>query len=109
MRCSTGGERILRFRAPTHRPAIYHPLVPRPRPETENDSTVPRAFVRPGGQHGNCFALYYREGATYLLILKSQHGSLTAYWTPLKPTNEQVKPGADEWVEWVRSYVRAVP
>jgi hypothetical protein len=70
---------------------------------------LPRTFVRLGGRHGNCYALNYREGATYLLILKWQQARLTPYWTPLKPTNEQVRPGADEWVEWVRSYVRAVP
>ena len=75
-----------------------------------NDSAgVPRTFVRPGGRHGECYARNYREGATYLLILKRQEGRFTPYWTPLKPTNEQVKPDADEWVEWVRDYVRAVP
>ena len=36
--------------------------------DDRNDRAVPYSFVRPGGRHGNCFALGYRASAEYLLL-----------------------------------------
>jgi hypothetical protein len=73
-----------------------------------NDEPVPYTFVRRGGRHGNCFALGYRLGAQYLLLLKraehpayAQRSELTPYWAPLAATNEQVFGQADRWLRWV--------
>jgi hypothetical protein len=80
--------------------------------DDRNDRAVPYDFVRPGGRHGNCFALDYRRGAEYLLLLKrssqrayAQPDVLTPYWAPLAPTNEQVFGTADPWIAWVRKTV----
>ena len=78
-----------------------------------NDMPVPYTFVRPGGRHGDCFAMSYRAGREYLLLLTrgshpayAQPNTLTPYWTPLMPTNEQVSGPDDPWVGWVK---RALP
>jgi hypothetical protein len=75
-----------------------------------NDRPAPYNFVRPGGRHGNCFALEYRAGAEYLLLLNradhqayAQRNQLTPYWSPLAPTNEQVFGDADRWLQWVEA------
>ncbi len=59
---------------------------------------VPYTEVRPGGRRGACYAYDYREGGTFLLLLKKG----TPYWAPLHPTNEEVTGVADPWVAWVR-------
>lgn len=79
-----------------------------------NDRPVPYGFIRPGGRSGNCFALGYRRGAEYLLLLRrgeyplvAAGADLTPYWSPLAPTNEQLFGGAsDEWFAWVARRVR---
>jgi hypothetical protein len=38
--------------------------------DDRNDRPVPYDFIRPGGRGGNCFALAYRPGAEYLLLLR---------------------------------------
>lgn len=75
-----------------------------------NDRPVPYDFVRPGGRHGNCFAITYRVGTEYLLMLARQShpayaesNDLTPYWAPLAATNEQVTGPDDRWLLWVRS------
>jgi alpha-galactosidase len=79
-----------------------------------NDRSVPYDFVRPGGRSGNCFALGYRSGAEYLLMLIRSNGAhshgklgeLTPYWAPLGPANEQLVDGPnDAWLAWVRRNV----
>ena len=79
-----------------------------------NDRVVPYDFVRPGGRHGNCFALGYRQGAEYLLLLTradhqayAQANQLTPYWSPLRPTNEQLFGVADPWERWVVQQIAA--
>ncbi len=78
-----------------------------------NDRPVPYDFVRPGGRGGNCFALEYRFGAEYLLLLKrskadAPEGELTPYWAALSPTNEQLFGGKDDpWYLWVRRHLAA--
>jgi hypothetical protein len=74
-----------------------------------NDHAVPYTFVRPGGRAGNCFALEYRQGSEYLLMLArephaayAQGNRLTPYWGPLAPTNEQVFGPGDPWLTWVK-------
>jgi len=75
---------------------------------------VPYDFIRPGGRWGNCFALTYRAGAEYMLLLRraeypssAQPNELTPYWAPLSPTNEQQIGGAsDAWFVWVRQKLR---
>ena len=74
-----------------------------------NDRPVPYHFVRPGGRRGNCFAIQYRLGTEYLLMLARPHpgygeaNELTPYWAPLAAANEQVDGPSDPWVLWVRS------
>ena len=78
--------------------------------DDRNDRPVPYDFVRPNGRRGNCFALAYRAGAEYLLLLRrgerpsyAQANELTPYWAPLTPTNEQLFGGtSDAWFVWVR-------
>lgn len=73
-----------------------------------NDRPVPYNFVRPGGRAGMCFALGYRQGGEYLLLLKrirapnAQGDVLTPYWSPVAPTNEQLVGPQDPWLRWVR-------
>src|SRR5687768_11162993 len=64
--------------------------------DDRNDQPVPYNFIRQGGRGGNCFALGYRAGAEFLLLLRrgehpsyAQPNELTPYWAPLSPTNEQ--------------------
>jgi hypothetical protein len=79
-----------------------------------NDRPAPYGFVRPGGRHGNCFALGYRSGGEYLLLLRrtehpssAQPNDLTPYWSPLAPTNEQLFGGtSDPWFAWVARWIR---
>ena len=72
-----------------------------------NDRPVPYDFVRPGGRGGNCFALSYKAGGEYLLLLRrdkysAQPKELTPYWDALGPTNEQLFGGtSDPWFAWV--------
>ena len=82
--------------------------------DDRNDRPVPYDFIRPGGRGGNCFALEYRPGAEYLLLLRrgkhpsyAQPDDLTPYWTALAPTNEQLFGGAsDAWFVWVSRQLR---
>ena len=84
--------------------------------DDSNDRPVPYDFVRPGGRTGNCFALQYRTGAEYLLLLRrgdrfsDRPGELTPYWAPLSPTNEQLLGGDnDAWLAWIRRQLRKPP
>jgi hypothetical protein len=76
-----------------------------------NDRPVPYDFIRRGGRGGNCFALGHRVGAEYLLLLNNtapRNAMLTVwspYWTPLGPTNEQIKGKDDPWLSWVRQQI----
>jgi hypothetical protein len=82
--------------------------------DDRNDRAVPYDFIRPGGRRGNCFALAYRPGAEYLMLLRrgehplyAQPNDLTPYWAPLSPTNEQLIDGAsDAWFVWVSQRLR---
>src|SRR5262249_8223551 len=87
--------------------------------DDDNDSPFPFAFVRRGGRHGNCFATTYRAGRAYVLMLNPANQTnrpsqgafvptLTPYWEPLAPTNEQVSGASDRWVKWVRSHCPTV-
>jgi hypothetical protein len=68
-----------------------------------NDHNPPYTFVRPAGRGGNCFALRYRSGGQFLLLLKADSKSeLTPYWYALGPTNEQLHSANDPWLVWVR-------
>ena len=81
--------------------------------DDHNRGPVPHSHVRPGGSAG-CFALEYRPGAEYLLLLRrgkhpsyAQPDDLTPYWTPIAPTNEQLFDGAsDAWFVWVSRQLR---
>ena len=80
-----------------------------------NDHAVPYTFVRPGGRSGNCFALGYRQGGEYLLMLArephvayAQGNRLTPYWAPLAATNEQLFGQDDPWLAWVRKQLRGL-
>jgi hypothetical protein len=72
-----------------------------------NDGPVPYRSVRPGGRSGSCYALNYRLGSHYLLLLREsevagrKEVSLTPYWSPLRPVNEQIRGPSDQWLYWV--------
>ena len=79
-----------------------------------NDRPVPYDVVRAGGRHGNCFAIDYRQGAEYLLMLaRASHPAyaapddLTPYWAPLAAANERKFGAEDRWLVWVRNAVKA--
>jgi hypothetical protein len=77
-----------------------------------NDRPSPYDFVRPAGRHGSCFADEYRQGARFLLLLGPDRttGALTPYWEALAPTNEQLHPGVDPWLDAVEAFAtRAKP
>ncbi|MFL5607097.1 MAG: phosphatase PAP2 family protein, partial [Gemmatimonadaceae bacterium] len=68
---------------------------------------VPYTMVRMAGQRGDCYARQYRRGAEYLLLLRHVDAkTLTPYWIPLAPLNEQVRGSDDAWVTWVRARAR---
>jgi hypothetical protein len=70
-----------------------------------NDRPVPYDFVRPSGRRGGCYAFLYKQGASYLLLLREREGAPTVEWDPLAPVNEQLRSGNDPWLEWVRKRV----
>jgi hypothetical protein len=70
-----------------------------------NEEPVPYHFVRRGGRRGSCFANTYRQGGSYLLILKLAGNAYTVDWYALGPTNEQLHSIDDPWLKWVRSQV----
>ncbi len=77
-----------------------------------NTLPVPYGMVRRSGQRGDCFAREYRIGGEYLFLLKpespaSTRDSMTAWWFPLGPTNEQIRGADDPWVRWVRDQLPA--
>ena len=70
-----------------------------------NDRPVPYDFIRPGGRGGNCFALSYKPGGEYLLLLRRDKYSAQpkelALLGALDPTNEQLFGGTnDPWFTW---------
>lgn len=72
-----------------------------------NDRSSPYDLVRPEGRHGNCFAVSYRAGGQFLLMLKKKRdGELTVYWYALGPINEQLHSLNDPWLLWVRKQVK---
>src|SRR5262249_6368676 len=73
-----------------------------------NRQPVPYWTVRPSGQTGRCFAEEYHLGAQYLFFLTGpvSDKSLTPYWAPLLPTNEQLRENDDPWLKWVRARLR---
>jgi hypothetical protein len=69
-----------------------------------NDRPSPYDLVRPTGRR-LCVATSYREDNRYLLLLnKTPTGTLTPYWAPAAPTNEQLHPGNDPWLAVVREF-----
>lgn len=72
------------------------------RDDFNDQPDVPRRWLRPEGRRGSCFARTYKQGGTFLLIMRG--GS--PYWAALTPTNEQVTSPGDPWVAWVRDAVR---
>jgi hypothetical protein len=71
----------------------------------ENEPTLPRTWVRRAGRAGNCFALQYRAGEEYLLMLKRYDNLLSLYWAAMGATNEHVVGARDPWLLWVRAYL----
>lgn len=67
-----------------------------------NEGSVPYQMVRPSGQRGDCYAREYRVDGEYLFLLRDDEGTLTPYWVPLAPTNEEIRGEDDPWVAWVR-------
>ncbi len=73
-----------------------------------NDRKVPYDFVRPGGRGGSCSAYEYKKGAEFLLFLKKTGEKYIVRWYALAPTNEQLRSSDDEWITWVRSYLKSL-
>jgi hypothetical protein len=80
-----------------------------------NNGSPPYTSVRPSGG-GSCFAISYRKGGQFLLMLRKWTVSFggrpnadgfTVYWYPLGPINEQLRSSDDPWVQWVRDQVTA--
>src|SRR5215831_9896527 len=81
------------------------------------DQNPPYASARPSAD-GRCYAITYRKGGLFLLMLRKWDGSFgttlvgqsTDGYTlglPLGPVNEQLRSSDDRWVQWVREQVRA--
>ncbi len=73
-----------------------------------NDTEIPYNFVRPNGRSGSCSANEYKKGAEFLLLLKKVDGKYTVRWYALAPTNEQLHSSDDEWITWVRDYLKSL-
>jgi hypothetical protein len=67
-----------------------------------NGHRVPYPFVRPAGRRGTCFATSYLKTQEYLVFLRGD----TAYWSPLAPTNEEIRGASDTWVTWVAGHLK---
>ncbi len=74
-----------------------------------NDRPVPYDLVRPEGTAGNCFAMTYKKGGEYLLMLRPVKGTLTPYWASMGATNEQLFGANDKWLAWVRQELKRLP
>jgi hypothetical protein len=70
-----------------------------------NEGTFPYGMVRRSGQRGDCYAMEYRLGGEYLLLLNEVRDVLITHWKPLAPVNEQVTGTSDPWLAWVREHV----
>lgn len=71
-----------------------------------NEREIPYDFVRRGGRGGSCSAYQYKQGAEFLLFLKKIEGKYTVRWYALAPVNEQLHSSNDEWITWVRKYLK---
>lgn len=67
-----------------------------------NQGDVPYKTARVGAG-ALCFALDYRLGSQYLLLIRND----VLYYQAMAPTNEEVDGATDPWVVWVRSTVRS--
>lgn len=67
-----------------------------------NPRPVPYGMVRMSGQRGSCYTSEYRIGGEYLFLFKDRDNALTPHWSPLGPTNEQIRGDDDPWLQWVR-------
>lgn len=67
-----------------------------------NPLPVPYGMVRRSGQRGSCYTSDYRIGGEYLFLMIRQDNELTPLWSPLSPTNEQIRGDDDPWLQWVR-------
>lgn len=75
-----------------------------------NPGEVPYRMVRPAGQRGACYAREYQRGGEFVLLLrKERDGRLSPYWSPLSPTNEQIRGTDDPWLLWVRANLKVIP
>lgn len=74
-----------------------------------NEDPVPYEWVRPMGQLGYCFGVHYKRNADFLLFLSHPapahddwlRRDPSPYWASLAPTNEQLHPKNDAWLNWV--------
>jgi hypothetical protein len=80
-----------------------------------NDQAVPYSFVRRGGRSGSCFANTYKQGAQFLLFLKTSdqvnlHGTtpFTVDIDALAPVNEQLHSSDDPWVYYVKGLLEGL-
>lgn len=74
-----------------------------------NRLPVPYGMVRQSGQRGSCYTSEYRMGGEYLFLLTRRDNVLTPHWSPLSPTNEQVRGDDDPWLQWVREQLAKDP
>ena len=68
-----------------------------------NNRPVPYQGISPSGNNF-CYAQDYKRGAEFLLLLRKDKSKIIdPYWKPYAPTNEQLHPENDAWLNWVRN------
>ena len=66
------------------------------------DTVVPHLFAQ--GVGGECFSTRYRAGGEHVLLLRRNYrGAWSPYFSPLAPTNVQIRGAGDPWLAWVRA------
>ncbi len=81
-----------------------------------NDHPVPYNFVRQSGRAGSCYTNTYKQGAQFLLFLKSSDhvkwpGITTPFTVnidPLAPVNEELHSPDDPWVYYIKGLIEGL-
>ncbi len=72
-----------------------------------NNQSAPYLSSRLSDKDTNCVAMGYKRGAEFLLILKKHNSKqIDPYWAAYAPTNEQLHPENDEWLNWIRNNLK---
>ena len=66
---------------------------------------MPYRWGRPGTRVG-CTTEWYKQGADFLLFLQERAGKYIVLGAPLSAVNEQLKSADDQWLLWIRDFLR---